>query len=952
MRIIPSNQCTTSKSTMKRNKKSSFKYISPLVFVCVACAIAACSEAFAPPKITIAHKLSSPVAKNNKPSSNLLAASSSASSSSGKSQNKSLPDKNTTTTNKSKAPPTKKKQLKYKTIAEMMQAMESKPGKFFQEAEGSQNKKKKSSRTRKRVERPKQRYLYAPQRMALEGARAAQMANGQQGRGAGALADETEDDSEGIGEKGTMDPDGGVDTIISTQRQIQLRNQKQQQEQMEFARSLGLIAATQLTDAVVGDGDEEVPRIVATVRVDGDGDDVVDSVTSNSFAYVIYKPAGWSILGGDKRNKKKDKSNETDQDGSSEGTAQKGEVAVKKPSKMKRVKAYDEEEDDFTFVEYNEADILAVLTPEEQAELIKEGGLNLSDDFADAAKGALARVGDDGFDDDENGFFDEMSNIKKKKSKRATSTSEQNNIPRLKATIESTSSVRPSIVSWLKKIKAEEGTPIKGGRNWVAMSGAVEVDDTGLVLLCPRDRTDALHVDRAAYVTVVGNGKKLASRSKLIKSIKNADGGEMADDSTATVDVQSRLRKGRDQDPVLTVGVTFPDGASTCAHAVLLCQDRLGEGIRGDPMGDPLDRRAARRLVHCQSMTVTSLVNLEEDPVVVDAGPSLPDDVAIYASRRSSAMYVKGSYLGRQAGLGKNGLTNAYREINGAADGYPGWIVDRYDKWLFVQQDEGSVSVRGPLPSLHDGYTAGVYYLPTKSDRSIMGTTDKVKPMLLEGQAAPESIPVLENGIQYLVNLGESFSTGIFLDQRMQRAWLAEHCTSETRLLNCFAHTGAFSVAAATAGASTVSLDLDKKWLDRIQPQMEANGIEWDGRHDCIYGDCFDWLARLAKRNEQFDIVILDPPSTSVGKKKRRWSVKHDMAELVALAAPLVKSEGVLWTTTNSASLKPEKFAKMCEKGLSDAGIPNAKLERVSPMPSDYPSIGTQPVTNLAWRIP
>ena len=114
----------------------------------------------------------------------------------------------------------------------------------------------------------------------------------------------------------------------------------------------------------------------------------------------------------------------------------------------------------------------------------------------------------------------------------------------------------------------------------------------------------------------------------------------------------------------------------------------------------------------------------------------------------------------------------------------------------------------------------------------------------------------------------------------------------------------------------------------------------------------FDWLARLAKRNEQFDIVILDPPSTSVGKKKKRWSVKNDMAELVALAAPLVKSEGLLWTTTNSASVKPDKFAKMCKQGLMDAGIANAKLERISPMPSDFPSIGAQPVTNLAWRIP
>ena len=115
----------------------------------------------------------------------------------------------------------------------------------------------------------------------------------------------------------------------------------------------------------------------------------------------------------------------------------------------------------------------------------------------------------------------------------------------------------------------------------------------------------------------------------------------------------------------------------------------------------------------------------------------------------------------------------------------------------------------------------------------------------------------------------------------------------------------------------------------------------------------FDWLARIAKRGEQFDIVILDPPSTSVGgKKKKRWSVKNDMAELVAMAAPLVKSDGLLFTTTNAATLRPDKFAKMCKKGLMDAGVRNAKLERLCPMPSDFGSVGMQPVKNLVWRIP
>jgi 23S rRNA (cytosine1962-C5)-methyltransferase len=109
-------------------------------------------------------------------------------------------------------------------------------------------------------------------------------------------------------------------------------------------------------------------------------------------------------------------------------------------------------------------------------------------------------------------------------------------------------------------------------------------------------------------------------------------------------------------------------------------------------------------------------------------------------------------------------------------------------------------------------------------------------------------------------------------------------------------------------------------------------------------------LARLAKRGEQFDIVILDPPSTSVGKKKKRWSVKSDMAELVSLAAPLVKNDGLLLTTTNSATLRADKFASMCKKGLDDAGI-MGKLERVTPMPYDFVSIGPQPVKNMVWKI-
>jgi hypothetical protein len=383
--------------------------------------------------------------------------------------------------------------------------------------------------------------------------------------------------------------------------------------------------------------------------------------------------------------------------------------------------------------------------------------------------------------------------------------------------------VRPSLVSWLKDLKAAEGTPIRGGNYWTAVAGATAVDDSGLVLLCPKSNVQNVFVDFAEYVTVVGNGQYLAPKPKKEMEIPK----EQVEMSNV-----GKVRKGREGDTCQTVRITIPEHMSTCSSIVSLAQSQFADGIRGDPAANPFDRRAPRRLIHCNALSASSLLF---DENVNAETESLPDDITILSDRLNNHKYVKGSFLGR-AELRQNPLTNAYREINGAADGYPGWTVDRYADWLFVQHDEKEY--KGPLPSIHDGKTTGVYYLPANPNRGAMGANSDIRPTLLEGQPAPEIIPVLENGITYHVSLDRDLSTGIFLDQRLHRSWISRNCNEDTHVLNCFAHCGAFSVAAATAGASTVSLDLNKKWLDRVQPQLEANGVEFDGKHDCIYGDC------------------------------------------------------------------------------------------------------------------
>jgi 23S rRNA (cytosine1962-C5)-methyltransferase len=292
------------------------------------------------------------------------------------------------------------------------------------------------------------------------------------------------------------------------------------------------------------------------------------------------------------------------------------------------------------------------------------------------------------------------------------------------------------------------------------------------------------------------------------------------------------------------------------------------------------------------------------------------------------------SRLGR-AHLNQPGYTECYRIINGEADGYPGWRVDRYKDWLLVIHDVGMPY--GPLPP-----SKGVYLIQASPDRS---QGQQKAPQFWYGTPAPDVLQVYEAGTQYHVQLGTQLSTGLFLDQRPQRQWM-RHQGQFKRVLNTFAHAGGFSIACASAGAQTVSIDLSKSWLDRIPAQLELNGLNVASDHDRIYGDVFDWLKRLAKRGERFDLIILDPPSTSLGSKKKRWSAYKDYPELVHLALPLLEPGGTLLTATNYRKFTPGYFAHTLVKAMPS----DLYLDRVCPPSLDFPTCGPMGIKNLIWK--
>lgn len=178
---------------------------------------------------------------------------------------------------------------------------------------------------------------------------------------------------------------------------------------------------------------------------------------------------------------------------------------------------------------------------------------------------------------------------------------------------------------------------------------------------------------------------------------------------------------------------------------------------------------------------------------------------------------------------------------------------------------------------------------------------DRIAPTLLSGDPAlPLNTVVEENGLRYGLDFAAGYSAGLFIDQRANRAFVRR--AGVKRLLNTFAYTCSFSVAAAAAGAATMSIDLSKKSLDRGRENFALNSLD-SAPHTFLADDVLEVLPRLARRGEKFDAIILDPPTFSRGNKGRRFQVEHDLEALLAAALEVATPRARLLISTNCARL-------------------------------------------------
>ncbi|MBI2994535.1 MAG: class I SAM-dependent methyltransferase [Gammaproteobacteria bacterium] len=278
---------------------------------------------------------------------------------------------------------------------------------------------------------------------------------------------------------------------------------------------------------------------------------------------------------------------------------------------------------------------------------------------------------------------------------------------------------------------------------------------------------------------------------------------------------------------------------------------------------------------------------------------------------------------------------NARRLVNGESDGLPGLIVDAYGEWLVCQFLSAGVEYwRDVIADLL------MELRPSKGcyERSEADVREKEKlprrTGLVRGEEPPELIEIQLGELRFLVDVRKGHKTGFYLDQA-ENLDLIRRSAQVREVLNGFAYTGAFAVAALKGGASrVVSIESSREAMDLAARNLELNACDAT-KVEQVNGDVFNELRRFRDAGRSFDLALLDPPKfvVNAGQVQRGGRAYKD-ANLLAIK--LLRPGGRLVTFSCSGHVTPDLFQKIVADAAVDSGRGVQILHWLSQAP-DHP---------------
>jgi 23S rRNA (cytosine1962-C5)-methyltransferase len=279
---------------------------------------------------------------------------------------------------------------------------------------------------------------------------------------------------------------------------------------------------------------------------------------------------------------------------------------------------------------------------------------------------------------------------------------------------------------------------------------------------------------------------------------------------------------------------------------------------------------------------------------------------------------------------------DSHRVVHSDADGLPGLTVDRYGDFLVVQQN--SAALEPLLEPILDALEA--FYQPRGilarfdgKSRTLEGLETGV--FVLRGEV-PDWLEAQENNVRYCVDPWRGQKTGAFLDQRENRAALADRARG--RALDVFSYHASFGLHLATVCEDVECIDASEAALERGEENARLNGFD---NLRFTAGNAFDLLRARERAGERYHAISLDPPAFA--KARRDLPAAYRAYKEVNLRAlRLLEPGGVLGTASCSFHVSEPDFYQMLRDAAADAGRTVKILERRS-QSSDHPELLTLP---------
>ncbi|TVT80167.1 class I SAM-dependent methyltransferase [Pseudomonas sp. H3(2019)] len=194
-----------------------------------------------------------------------------------------------------------------------------------------------------------------------------------------------------------------------------------------------------------------------------------------------------------------------------------------------------------------------------------------------------------------------------------------------------------------------------------------------------------------------------------------------------------------------------------------------------------------------------------------------------------------------------------------------------------------------------------------------------------------EEWTITEGGLRYRIDLGKKQNSGLFLDMRYGRNWVRANAHGK-RVLNLFAYTCGFSVAAIEGGAEhVVNLDMSRGALSRGRDNHRLNGHDLS-KVSFLGHDLFKSWGKVINSGP-YDLIIIDPPSFQKGS----FLLTKDYQRVLRRLPELLTSEGVVLTCMNDPAFGPDFLID----GVTREA-PSLRFEQRLENPPEFPDIDAE----------